>query len=107
MPSRERQTHWSPMEPLPVTRAFALARLSFAKTTSDSFNAPRSFHRSKTANCSEMHYQITGIPRPIGLRAVARSDGAPRRGNAEAKGRAVARAFDGKSTELDYAARLT
>jgi len=54
-----------------------------------------------------MHYRITGSPRPIGLRAVARSDGTPRRGNAEAKGRAVARAFAGKSTELDYAARLT
>jgi hypothetical protein len=51
-----------------------------------------------------MHYRITCIPRRIGLRAVARSDGTPRR---ERGSERVARAFGDKSTELDYAARLT
>jgi len=79
--------------------------LSFAKNHVGFSTRPRSFHGSEGANCSEMHCWGYRYLQIIGLRAVARSGGTPRRERGREGG--LWRGFGGKPSELDYAARLT
>jgi len=88
----------------PPRLVLARLHLSFAKTTSDSFNAPKILPPFQDCELfgdalpDYLYSQADGTShgRP--------SDGSPRR---ERGSERVARAFGDKSTELDYAARLT